>query len=126
RARALFELPPADGTPIDFAIEPALTAGRIVLETGQWQGEMKRGRGGSTELVLASRWTLIRDAAGTPTGILVIDTDVTEQKQLEAQLIRAQRLEAVGSIAGGMAHDLNNSLAPLLMGVQLLKKSHED
>ncbi len=126
RARALFELPPADGTPIDFAIEPALTARRIVLETGQWQGEMKRGRGGSTELVLASRWTLIRDAAGTPTGILVIDTDVTEQKQLEAQLIRAQRLEAVGSIAGGMAHDLNNSLAPLLMGVQLLKKSHED
>lgn len=126
RARTLFELSPTGGTPIDFTLEPAVAARGFVLETGQWQGEMKRGRSGSTDLVLASRWTLIRDAHGTPTGILVIDTDVTEQKQLEAQLIRAQRLEAIGSIAGGMAHDLNNSLAPLLMGVQLLKRSHGD
>ena len=69
---------------------------------------------------------MICNPQGTPTGILVIDTDVTEQKDLEAQLIRAQRMEAIGSIAGGMAHDLNNSLAPLLMGVQLLKKQHAD
>ncbi len=77
-------------------------------------------------LNLASRWTLIRDDRGEPTGILVIDTDVTEQKQLEAQLIRAQRLEVVGAVAGGMAHDLNNALAPVLMGVQMLKKRHQD
>lgn len=126
RARELFNLSADNGNPIDFATDPALTARRIVLETGQWQGEMKRGRAGATDRLLASRWTLIRDARGIPTGILVIDTDVTEQKQLEAQLIRAQRLEAIGSIAGGMAHDLNNSLAPLLMGVQLLKRSHDD
>ena len=126
RARGLFELPNEGGTPINFAAEPALAAKRIVLEKGQWQGEMKRARPSSTDLVLASRWTLICNPQGTPTGILVIDTDVTEQKDLEAQLIRAQRMEAIGSIAGGMAHDLNNSLAPLLMGVQLLKKQHAD
>lgn len=126
RARELFGLPTSNGDAIDFATEPARTAREIVMATGQWQGEMQRGHSGATDRVLASRWTLIRDATGRPTGILVIDTDVTEQKQLEAQLIRAQRLEAIGSIAGGMAHDLNNSLAPLLMGVQLLKRSHGD
>jgi PAS domain S-box-containing protein len=47
-------------------------------------------------------------------------TDVTEKKKLEAQFLRAQRMESIGTLAGGIAHDLNNVLAPLLISVQLL------
>jgi len=126
RARALFGGNGEGNAAMDFTAEPAAEARRLVLHSGQWQGEITADRGSSRERVLASRWTLIRDERGRPTGILVIDTDITEQKRLETQLLQAQRLEAVGSIAGGMAHDLNNSLAPLLMGVQMLKQQHAD
>lgn len=47
--------------------------------------------------------------------------DVTERKELEAQFFRAQRLESVGSLASGIAHDMNNILAPILMSAPLLR-----
>jgi two-component system cell cycle sensor histidine kinase/response regulator CckA len=49
--------------------------------------------------------------------------DVTEKKGFQAQLLRAQRLESIGTLAGGIAHDLNNALGPILLGVQILRKS---
>ncbi len=53
--------------------------------------------------------------------MLAINTDITERKKLEQQFLRAQRLESIGTLAGGIAHDLNNLLAPITMGVDLLK-----
>jgi PAS domain S-box-containing protein len=47
--------------------------------------------------------------------------DITERKKLEAQFLRAQRMESIGTLAGGIAHDLNNVLAPILMSVEMLK-----
>jgi len=52
---------------------------------------------------------------------IAIARDLTERKKLERQLLRAQRLESIGTLAGGIAHDLNNALAPIMMGVGLLK-----
>lgn len=52
--------------------------------------------------------------------------DVTDQKALEAQFLRAQRLESVGVLAGGIAHDLNNVLTPILMSVDLLRLDERD
>ena len=48
--------------------------------------------------------------------------DVTERKRMEARFFRAQRLESLGTLAGGIAHDLNNVLTPILMAVELLQK----
>jgi two-component system, cell cycle sensor histidine kinase and response regulator CckA len=62
----------------------------------------------------------VRDEAGNPKFILSVDTDITEQKLLEAQFLRAQRLESLGTLAGGVAHDLNNILAPILGFSKLL------
>ncbi len=56
-------------------------------------------------------------------GRLVLATNITERRKIEAQLLRAQRMESIGTLAGGIAHDLNNVLAPILMGMDLLRES---
>ncbi len=93
----------------------------ILFASGAWQGELEQVGKDNTKVVVESRWTLVRDRTGQPTSILVVNTDITQKKQLEAQFLRAQRLESVGTLASGIAHDLNNVLAPILMSVQLLK-----
>ncbi len=93
----------------------------ILLSSGSWQGELQQVSKGDKKVVVESRWTLVRDRSGEPTSILVVNTDITQKKQLEAQFLRAQRLESVGTLASGIAHDLNNVLTPILMSVQLLK-----
>jgi two-component system, cell cycle sensor histidine kinase and response regulator CckA len=92
-----------------------------VINYGSWQGELKQVRCDDREILVESRWTLVRDDKGEPNSILTVNTDVTHQKQLEMQLMRSQRLESIGTIAGGIAHDLNNVLSPILMSVQLLQ-----
>jgi two-component system, cell cycle sensor histidine kinase and response regulator CckA len=57
---------------------------------------------------------------GSVESVLSITRDITEQKQLESQLLRAQRLESLGTLASGIAHDLNNILTPILGTAQLL------
>ncbi|MFN7624660.1 MAG: two-component system sensor histidine kinase NtrB, partial [Acidobacteriota bacterium] len=51
----------------------------------------------------------------------VIIRDITEKKRLESQLLRAQRMESIGTLAGGIAHDLNNVLSPILTATELLQ-----
>ncbi len=63
----------------------------------------------------------IEDEAGNITGYLGTLTDITEQKRLEQQFLRAQRLESLGTLASGIAHDLNNVLTPIVGAAQLLE-----
>ncbi|MBW4517474.1 MAG: PAS domain S-box protein [Timaviella obliquedivisa GSE-PSE-MK23-08B] len=96
------------------------TAWDTVLKTGEWQGELHKVTKSEKSVIVTSRWTLVRDEAGQPKSILTVDTDITEQKQLEQQSLRNQRLESVGTLANGIAHDLNNILTPILVISQLL------
>lgn len=75
------------------------------------------------KLIIEGRWTLVRGADDQPLSIFAINTDITERKQIEAQFFRAQRLESIGTLAGGIAHDLNNVLAPILMWVSRMERS---
>jgi PAS domain S-box-containing protein len=102
------------------------TAKQAVMEKGEWSGEMHQMRCNGDEITVESRWTLVRDEKGQPTSILVINTDVTGKKQMEAQFLRAQRMESIGTLAGGIAHDLNNVLSPILMAVQMLQLKIKD
>jgi PAS domain S-box-containing protein len=112
-ATFLHEEPPAN----------ALAAKIAVIESGKWSGECKHLRKGGGTVMVRSRWTLVRDEAGAPKSILIINTDITEQKKIEEQFMRAQRLESIGTLASGVAHDLNNVLAPILMGAAVLRRS---
>jgi PAS domain S-box-containing protein len=61
-----------------------------------------------------------RDAEGNIVYLIGTAQDITERKKLEAQFLRAQRMESIGTLAAGIAHDLNNVLAPILMAVEIL------
>jgi PAS domain S-box-containing protein len=97
-----------------------------VQHEGEWAGEMKQKSRDGRELTIQSRWTLMREADGKPRSILIVNTDITEKKRLESQLLRSQRLESIGNLASGLAHDLNNVLAPIMMAVQFIKDNAED
>jgi PAS domain S-box-containing protein len=91
-----------------------------VVQIGEWQGELQKVTKNGQKVTVQSRWTLVRDELGNPKEILSVDTDITEKKQLEAQFLRAQRLESLGTLASGIAHDMNNILTPILAASQLL------
>ena len=93
---------------------------QAVTETGEWQGELNQVTKSGKEIIVKSRWTLVKNEADEPSSYLIVNTDITEQKQLEAQFLRTQRLESLGTLAGGIAHDLNNILAPILGFSKLL------
>jgi PAS domain S-box-containing protein len=92
-----------------------------VLEKGEFADETEHLTRDQRKLTVEVRRTLIRDNEGQPKSMLAIITDITERKKIEAQFMRAQRMESLGALAGGIAHDLNNSLAPILMVVGLLR-----
>ncbi|MBD0300836.1 MAG: PAS domain S-box protein, partial [Tolypothrix sp. T3-bin4] len=97
-----------------------------VMNTGEWRGELHQLTREGKVIIVESRWILIRDDNGQPKSILNVNTEITQQKQLEAQLLRSQRLESIGTLAGGIVHDLNNILSPILMSVQMLQKKLPD
>ena len=97
-----------------------------LLEDGEWSGELTHLRKDGEAITVEARWTLIHGPQGRPDRILAINTDITQRKHLEAQFFRAQRLESIGTLAGGIAHDLNNVLSPILMSIGLLRSELED
>jgi PAS domain S-box-containing protein len=101
-------------------------ANNATIALGEWHGELQHHTKSRGEITVEARWTLIRDDEGRPKSILAINTDITEKKKIEAQFMRAQRMESIGTLAGGIAHDLNNILAPIMMSIELLKDISTD
>lgn len=111
-------------SPADHA---AIHAVRQVLEIdGEWRGEIQLHDRQGRLRNFDSRVTVIRDDAGRPRAHLTINTDITEKKHLEEKFLRAQRLESIGMLASGIAHDLNNILAPILLAAPMLRERATD
>jgi PAS domain S-box-containing protein len=132
-AHALYGWPPVEAqrrtsTELLANVDQAETsrALQVVQQHGEWTGELKQKSRAGQDLIVESRWTLMREISGKPKAILVVNTDITEKKQLESQLLRSQRLESIGTLASGLAHDLNNVLAPMMMAVQFIKDTTHD
>lgn len=131
-AQHLYGWPPdeAEGQSVHALLFPSPEEGEAivaqVLEQTDWRGEMQqRCRDGKTAVV-EGRWSVVPDDNDEPSRILCVNTDVTEQKKLQSQFLRAQRMESVGTLAGGIAHDLNNVLAPILMSIEMLQQDSDD
>jgi two-component system cell cycle sensor histidine kinase/response regulator CckA len=71
-----------------------------------------------------SRGAAVRNESGVIYRLAGIAEDVTQRINHERLALRSQRLEAIGTLASGVAHDLNNALAPIMMGVELLQADY--
>lgn len=97
-----------------------------LLADGVWIGERQNKTRDGQELIIESRRSLIVDESGRPTSQLVIDVDITDDKRREQVERRSQRLESIGTLTSGIAHDLNNVLTPITMGAKLLRRQTTD
>ena len=106
-------------SPEPVVFEKAL---RQFRQSGEWTGELRKKTRDGRTIILDCRWTLVRNDLGAPMSMLAIETDITEKKKLEAQFLRTQRMESLGTLAGGIAHDLNNVLSPIMISIEMLKE----
>lgn len=95
-------------------------------EKDEWQADVRHRTKSGETIYLISRWTLVRNEQNQPDYYLITKTDVTEHRKSEEHLLRAQRMESIGTLAGGIAHDLNNVLSPILMSVEMLQLEDQD
>ncbi len=87
-----------------------------MVRTGRWEGELLRARKNGTEVVVASRWSLQRDARGAPIAVLETNNDVTERKRAEILLAGEKRI--LGMLARG------DPLEQILESLCLLVEAH--
>lgn len=110
----------ADGTPYPIEACPV----HLTLQDGlvrRVADEVFFRRDGSS---FAVEYTCspMRDEQGAVIGAVVAFRDISQRKALEQQVLRVQRMNSIGTLAGGIAHDLNNILAPIVMGVERLQE----
>ncbi len=100
----------------------AAPARRGLVREREWTYVKKNGDRVPVSLSMTAMW----GPETTITGFLAVAGDITEKKEFERQFLRAQRIESIGTLAGGIAHDLNNVLTPILMSIELLRLTSSD
>jgi PAS domain S-box-containing protein len=115
-----FDLFPKEIAEAFFADDQAVLKGQPVIN----REEKVVLPNGETRWLLTSKipWRTNGDII----GLVGIGRDITDKKNLEAEVLRAQRMESLARLATGIAHDLNNTLAPVLISVELLRQKLSD
>lgn len=123
-ARRKFGWPETPFDPDDSeATDDARTTAR---REGQWIGRLTRLDARGDECSVESRWSLIHDDSGDAGGFLVFEFDRVDLRPSDQEMIHAQRMEGIGTLAGGIAHDINNILGPILIAAEMIKRRVED
>ena len=92
----------------------------VEQSASKWSGEYRFRRADGTYAAVLDYASVMRGSDGRPSRIIGALRDITERRELERQLMRTQRLESVGTLASGIAHDLNNVFTPIVMGLNLV------
>ncbi len=103
--------------------EPAVTQVMLedIMEVGDWVGELRFSSATHQDRIWDSRWSVVRSPEGVVQHLLVVGTDVSEKRMLESRFLRSQRMESIGAIATGVAHDLNNIFLPISLAANMLR-----
>jgi two-component system, cell cycle sensor histidine kinase and response regulator CckA len=104
---------------------PLAEINRLLLQQGQWEGELVHIAKDGRRLHVASQWVLRRDAEGRPEGVFEVNTDETARRQMEERTRQSERLEVVGQLAGGVAHEANNQMTVVLGAADFLLRRPE-
>lgn len=102
------------------------TPGPEFLTADQWTGEITTRRNDGTAFPANLSKTVIRDGQNTSMGYIYIVQDLTGSKKVEEELIRAEKLRGLSTLAGGIAHDFNNILTSVLGNLSLAKLYGDD
>jgi PAS domain S-box-containing protein len=92
---------------------------QVLNKSGVIQDDEHLARDGKAFYIRRSA-SIYRDASGKIIGVIIIARDITDERNLEAQLVQSQKMESIGRMAGGIAHDFNNLLSPILANTQML------
>lgn len=96
-----------------------------ILRGEVWSGEVQNRRKDGATYFEHMTIAPVRNGAGAITNFVAVKDDITHERRLEQQLARSQRLESVGMLASGIAHDLNNVLTPIVLSVELLRAERQ-
>ena len=96
----------------------AMNHARPLLE---WNDEQHHKKKDGKEILVESRWLIVDHTNRNRRTFLIVNTDITNKKRMEAKFIEAQRMESIALLTGGIAHDLQNILAPVAMSIGLLR-----
>jgi two-component system cell cycle sensor histidine kinase/response regulator CckA len=107
-------------------LDPTIETKLDLIAAGGWSGEREYTTRDGRELHTFTRLTVVRPPGGPPHAVFAIVSDISEKKRLELRLLQAQRLDSLGALASGLAHDLNNVLSPVLLATQILKDRLSD
>ena len=99
---------------------------RRVRETGSWRGQSLHRHRDGTEFWTETVISLVRDGHGKPWGMVGIDLDITDRIRTEQNMIRLERLRALGEMAQGVAHNFNNLLVGVLGYAQIIQMKTAD
>jgi len=105
---------------------PAFSEIRAATLAGGWRGEMAHRRRDGSKFTVFISTSVVHDDNGVPLGFVGVAADISERKLRAEQVVQAQKLEAVGRLASGVAHDLNNLLQAMLSHAQLLETHYGD
>jgi PAS domain S-box-containing protein len=98
----------------------------FTLQRGTWRDEFATILRGGQPVPVDSRWALSADEAGAPQSLILVQVDRTQRQQLEQQVLASQRNEMIGLLARGLAHQLTDTLSPILVSTQTLRSRMTD
>jgi two-component system, cell cycle sensor histidine kinase and response regulator CckA len=92
----------------------------------EWEGEVYHKKKDGTDYIVYLTSTVVKDGVGTPIALTAVTRDITKSKQIEEQLRHSQKMESLGVLVGGIAHNFNNILGVIMGYASLLEEGETD